>query len=133
MASLITAAACGRYCLIGLVPVLESNMNMLLLYPPVAKRDCSGHDDIHSSAPAVVLQVFILTICALLFYGVIERKLHYDVQLVNMFTEETSCKKRPRFDSVIPSAAIKRVVYLGQIPNPPIMCRNNGDFQKILS
>jgi len=61
MVSLITAPVCGRYCLIGLCPDLESNTNMVLLYEPVAKRACSGHDDTHSSAPdAVFLKYLIL-------------------------------------------------------------------------
>lgn len=50
MASLSTGPVCGRYCLIGLCPDLESNTNMVLLYEPVAKRACSGHDDTHSNA-----------------------------------------------------------------------------------
>lgn len=60
MASLITAPVCGRYCLIGLCPDLESNTNMVLLYEPVAKRARSGHDDTHSSAPGTLLEYLTL-------------------------------------------------------------------------
>jgi len=60
MANLITAPLCDRYCLIGLHPDLESNTNTVLLYEPVAKRACSGHDDTHSNAPGIFLKIFIL-------------------------------------------------------------------------
>lgn len=57
IASLITAPLCGRYCLIGFSPDLESKTNTVLIYEPVAKRACSGQDDTHSNAPDTPLQI----------------------------------------------------------------------------